>query len=413
MKYGCIGEHLAHSFSREIHALIADYEYELLELSPNEVEPFMRAADFEAINVTIPYKETVIPFLDELDEGAKLIGAVNTVVKRDGLLYGYNTDFYGMKALARRAGIALCGKKVLILGTGGTSRTARAVAMSEGASECIVVSRKASNGTVSYSDAMKKHTDAQIIINTTPVGMFPKIFGKPIELKGFHSLEGVIDAVYNPLRTPLVLEAEERGVKAIGGLYMLVAQGVRASEHFLDTKYDNALTEAVFKKILCDKTNIVLVGMPASGKSTVGAIIAEKLDRELIDTDNSISELSGKDIPTIFSERGEEVFRDIESLAIDRASAECGKVIATGGGAILRRANVSSLRENGKIYFIDRPLAKLMPTEDRPLASDKEAIARRYAERYDKYKAAADLTVSEDESAEVIAKIILKDFLKG
>ena len=409
MKYGCIGEHLAHSFSREIHALIADYEYELLELSPNEVEPFMRAADFEAINVTIPYKETVIPFLDELDEGAKLIGAVNTVVKRDGALYGYNTDFYGMKALARRAGIVLCGKKVLILGTGGTSRTARAVAMSEGAKECIVVSRKTSSGTVSYADAVKKHKDAQIIINTTPVGMFPKIFGKPIELKGFHSLEGVIDAVYNPLRTPLIMKAREMGVPSEGGLYMLVAQAVRASEIFTDTRYPEGTVKAVYEKILRSKENIVLIGMPSSGKTTVGNILREKLGRILIDTDEVIVKNAGVSIPELFKEHGEAYFRDLESEAVKSTSDKTCSVIATGGGAVLRYENIRALMENGRIFFIDRPLSKLIPTGDRPLSSTVEAVKKRYSERYELYKSSCDVVIDADCTPDEVAEKICEE----
>lgn len=412
MKYGCIGEHLAHSFSKEIHALIADYDYELKELAPDEVESFIRHADFEAINVTIPYKEKVIPFIDVIDEGAELIGAVNTVVKRDGLLYGYNTDFYGMSALARRTGIDFSDKKVLVLGTGGTSATAVAVARAEGAREVIKVSRKPGHNEISYADATARHRDAEIIINTTPVGMYPRIFGKPIELRRFTRLEGVLDAIYNPIKTPLILEAESRGVRASGGLYMLVAQAVRASEHFLGAKYPSELSETVYKKILSEKKNIVLIGMPASGKTTVGRIIAEKLSRELIDTDEMITSIAGADITTIFEKRGEEVFRDIESLAADRACAECGKVIATGGGVPLRAANVHSLRENGKIYFIDRPLSALIPTEDRPTASTKDAIAKRYAERYELYKSVADVTVDASGTAEETAERIIADFLK-
>ena len=231
MKYGCIGEKLGHSFSKEIHALIADYDYTICEVARERLDEFMREADFLAINVTIPYKEAVIPYLSHIDKSAELIGAVNTIVKKDGNLYGYNTDFYGMTALLRHAGVDLFSKKVLILGTGGTSKTAYAVAKSSGAKDIVLASRTASSGAVLYEDVYKYHTDADVIINTTPVGMFPDIFKKPIEISAFPKLCGVIDAIYNPNKTPLILDAQKRGIKAEGGLYMLVAQAVKASEY--------------------------------------------------------------------------------------------------------------------------------------------------------------------------------------
>lgn len=411
MKYGCIGERLGHSFSKEIHSLIADYDYRLKELAPDEVEPFMKKADFLAINVTIPYKEKVIPYLYHVDEDAKLIGAVNTIVNRDGKLYGYNTDFYGMSELAGHAGISFDGKKVLILGTGGTSKTAYAVAMAHGAREVLKASRTPSETAISYTDVYKYHTDSEIIINTTPVGMYPNIFNKPIELSKFHSLIGVLDAVYNPLNTPLILEAKKLGVCAEGGLYMLVAQGVRASEIFTDTKYDDSVLDSVYAKILADKQNVVLIGMPASGKTTVGKILAQKLGRRLVDTDEVIVDKHGKEIPDIFAEVGEGGFRDFESCAISEISAFGSSVIATGGGAVLRRENVDALSENGKIYFIDRPLDMLIPTDDRPTASTKEAIEKRYGERYGIYRASADVTVDGSHSASEVAEEILTDFL--
>ena len=410
MNYGCIGEHLGHSFSKEIHALVADYDYALCELAPDEVESFMKAADFRAINVTIPYKEKVIPYLSYVDEGAELIGSVNTVVKRDGVLCGYNTDFYGMTKLAEHAGISFTGRKVLILGTGGTSRTAYAVATAHGAREVIKVSRNPKNGAISYTNVYKHHTNAEIIINTTPVGMYPDIFGCPIDLSPFNSLCGVLDAVYNPLSTPLILEAKRRGIPAEGGLYMLVAQGIRASEIFLDKNHEDTLLDSIYSKIRADKENIVLIGMPSSGKTTVGRIIAERLGRELIDSDEVIAAECGKTIAEIFSDIGEEGFRELEARCIARISARSSAVIATGGGAILREENRTALSENGRIYFIDRPLDMLIPTCDRPTASTSEAIAKRYAERYAIYRTAADVTVDGADSAESVADAILNDF---
>ena len=284
-RYGCIGKRLTHSFSREIHERLADYKYDLIELCEEELAPFLEKRDFEAINVTIPYKQAVIPYLDSVSDVARRIGAVNTVVNQDGRLCGYNTDYYGMRALIERLGLVLEGKKVLVLGTGGTSRTACAVASDLGASEIITVSRRKTEEHVSYEEASTLHPDARIIINTTPSGMYPDCESAPIDISAFDGLEGVIDAVYNPLCTNLVLDARERGVKAEGGLYMLVGQAVKASEIFLGNSYPKETVDDIFSKIKREKENIVLIGMPASGKSTVGKILAERLNRELIDTD--------------------------------------------------------------------------------------------------------------------------------
>ncbi|MBQ9084110.1 MAG: shikimate dehydrogenase, partial [Clostridia bacterium] len=250
MMYGCIGEVLKHSFSREIHMSLNDYPYELCELSRDELDGFMRSAGFKAINVTIPYKEIVIPYLHEIDEHARLIGAVNTIVNRDGRLYGYNTDFFGMTALLMHAGVTVCGKKVLILGSGGTAKTARAVAGSLGASEIITVGRQKRDGVIDYCEAYNSHTDAEVIINTTPVGMYPNAISSPIDISKFDRLSGVIDAIYNPLRTRLISDARERGIPAEGGLYMLVAQGVRASEIFLGVSYPEGTVDMIYQKIL-------------------------------------------------------------------------------------------------------------------------------------------------------------------
>ncbi len=410
--YGCIGEKLTHSFSKEIHNALADYDYRIIELSREALGDFANQGDFAAINVTIPYKEAIMPYLYEIDEHAASIGAVNTVVNRDGKLYGYNTDFFGMSELLWHADVSLKDKKVLILGTGGTSKTAYAVALAEGAREIIRVSRTAKDGAISYGDMYERHTDAEVVINTTPVGMYPNIFGKAIELERFPHLSGVIDAVYNPLRTPMVLDARKRGIPAEGGLYMLVAQAVRASEIFTDTSYNGDTLRCVYRKIVSDKENIVLVGMPGCGKSTVGYLLSVALGRELIDTDKLIEKKAGKDIPAIFREDGEAVFRKLEAEVIRECASENGVIIATGGGAVLRADNIDALRENGRIYFIDRPLELLVPTSDRPLSSTREDITRRYVERYGIYKAAADITVSADCSPGEVAEKIIEEFRK-
>ncbi len=408
MKYGCIGEHLKHSFSKEIHNALGDYEYDIREISREELEDFAKSGAFLGINVTIPYKELIIPYLSYIDEDARRIGAVNTVVNRGGRLHGYNTDFYGMTKLIEHAGITVSGKKVAILGTGGTSKTAAAVASSLGASEVLRVSRTCREGAISYEELYEKHSDAEIVINTTPSGMFPNIFGCPVELKKFKRLSGVIDAVYNPLRTPLILEAMRLGVPSEGGLYMLVAQAVRASEIFLDTVYPEEKIEAVYKEILKSKENVVLIGMPASGKSTVGKLLAERLGRKFIDTDELITEADGRSIPEIFAEDGEAHFRRLESEAIARAAAESSAVIATGGGAVLRGENVEALRENGRLYFLDRAVEKLIPTDDRPLSSSTEAIYKRYEERYPIYSSVCDARIDGDGTPDEVMREILE-----
>ena len=407
MEYGLIGERLPHSFSKEIHEKIGDYEYSLVELKPDEVEDFILSKNFKAINVTIPYKQTVIPFLDSVSPEAEAIGAVNTVVNRDGVLYGYNTDFSGMRALIERAGIALKYKKVLILGTGGTSRTAAAVCERLGAKEIYRVSRTGKEASLTYEEAYGSHADADVIINTTPCGMFPKIFGCPVILDRFTNLSGVIDAVYNPLKTPLILTAEKRGISAGGGLYMLVGQAVAAAELFMDKELDTVkLTNSIFDEIYFDKRNIVLTGMPSSGKSTVGKIVAERLGREFIDTDSIITERYGA-ITDIFAEHGEAYFRDIESEVIRELAPLTGKVISTGGGAVLREKNVNALRLNGDIFFIDRSPEYLIPTADRPLADEKAKIERLYNERVNIYMETADYIIDGDCEPEDVADSVI------
>ena len=413
MKYGCIGEHLKHSFSKEIHNALTDYEYEIREIERDKLSDFAEKKDFRAINVTIPYKELIMPHMYYIDEHAASIGAVNTVVNRDGLLYGYNTDFFGMSMLIRHAGVDIKGKKVVILGTGGTSKTSVAVAKALLADKIIRVSRTAREDAISYGELYEKHTDADVIINTTPSGMFPNIFDTPVDISKFPALSGVIDAVYNPLRTPLILAARKNGIAAEGGLYMLVAQAVRASEIFIDTKYEEDTAERIYSKIKREKENIVLIGMPASGKSTVGALLAEKLSRPLIDTDKLIEARAQMAIPEIFEKFGEKEFRRLETEAIKEASAQNSSVIATGGGAVLKEENVTALKENGRIYFIDRPLEALIPTVDRPLSKTKEAITERYNERYGIYCSSADVRVDADCSAQSVAEKINGEFEKS
>ena len=411
MKYGCIGERLKHSFSKEIHNVIADYEYEIKEVASDKLDDFMSKKDFVAINVTIPYKERVIPHLTWIDEHAKLIGSVNTIVNKSGNLYGYNTDFFGMTKLLENAGIDVQGKKVAILGTGGTCKTAVAVVKALGAKQTIIVSRKTGDNKIDYETLLKEYTDSEIIINTTPCGMFPNNFETPVDLTCFNKLCGVVDAIYNPIRTNLVSQAKQMGVKAQGGLYMLVAQAVRACEIFLGKTFSTDVIDKTYNKILSQKENVILIGMPSCGKSTVGKIVAKLLEREVVDTDKEIVKL-GREIKDIFATDGEKAFRDIETQTIKEVAKSTCKVIATGGGAILREENVKALKQNGKIYFIDRPLENLIPTSDRPLSVDKNAIEKLYNQRYSIYSSVCDVKIDANCTPEQVANKIIGDFVK-
>ncbi len=412
MKYGCIGEHLKHSFSKEIHNSLAGYTYDIVEIEKEKLGEFLTRADFSGINVTIPYKEMIIPYLYCIDQSAEEIGAVNTVVNKDGKLYGYNTDFYGMVSLLSHIGISVKGRKAAILGTGGTSKTAYAVLRHLGAENILRVGRVEKENCITYKTLYEEHSDTEIIINTTPLGMYPDIFSSPVDISRFKDLIGVCDAVYNPLRSSLVSDAKEAGIPAEGGLYMLSAQAVRASEIFTERSYTDGELLGVYKKILSEKENIVLLGMPASGKSTVGKLIAKELKREFFDTDTLIEERCKKSIPEIFDSYGECAFRDIEAEVIKDISKVTGAVIATGGGSVLRPENVKALKMNGMTFFIDRPLEKLTPTGDRPLSSTKEAISRRYAERYQIYLSSADVRINADCEAEEVKNKIIGEFTK-
>lgn len=408
MQYGLIGEHLGHSYSPEIHAQIADYEYELKEIPKEDLDAFMKAKDFKAINVTIPYKQDVIPYLDEISEQAAAIGAVNTIVNKEGRLWGGNTDFAGMSALIRKLGLDLAGSKVLILGTGGTSRTAMAVAKSLNAGEILRVSRRGNDGAITYEQAYSEHADAQIIINTTPAGMYPKAEGKAIDISRFPDLKGVVDAVYNPIRTNLVLDAQERGIPAEGGLYMLSAQAVYACGAFLSREMDDEVIDRAYRNVLNAKRNIILTGMPSCGKTTIGKKLAKRLGRELTDTDRMVIQKIKMPIAEYFAKEGEQAFRDRESEAINSIALRDGMLVATGGGAVLRNENVRDLKRNGVVIFLDRPLEKLISTDDRPLSSSREALEKRFNERYDIYRSCADIIIDASGSINRVTENVLE-----
>ena len=410
MKYGCIGEHLTHSFSKEIHNLLADYEYELKEISPDNLDTFLKNKDFNAVNVTIPYKQEVIKYLDFVDDLAKEIGAVNTIVNKEGKLYGYNTDFYGLKTLIETNDISLKNKKVLILGSGGTSKTALAVAKFLSAKEIFRISRTGNNGCITYEDAISNHNDADVIINTTPCGMYPESSGSPIDISYFSNLYAVIDVVYNPFKTDLISAAEKRGIKCCSGLYMLVAQASYAVEHFLDCKISAEKLQSVYKKILFSKQNIVLIGMPSCGKSTVGQLVAEYLGRDFYDTDTLIETKENLSIKEIFELYGESYFRKLENETIAEISKLSGVVISTGGGAVINENNTFWLKKNGLLFFIDRPLEKLICTKARPLSSNKSNLEMLYKQRHPIYCSAADYTLTKDNTFEELKELLKKEF---
>lgn len=410
MRYGLIGEKLGHSFSKEIHELPGRYEYELIEIPRDELEAFIRGRDYDGLNVTIPYKQAVMPYLDEISELASDIGAVNTIVNRDGKLTGYNTDFGGMEMLVKRIGTDISGRKVFIAGSGGTSLTAEKVCKRLGAACAVRASRSGRNGALTYEEAYRQCADAALLINTTPAGMYPDTGSVPLDIDRFAQPEGLMDVIYNPLRTGLVQEARAKGLRAENGLYMLVAQAMLAAELFTGEPVDAAETERIYDHLLSGKRSIVLTGMPGSGKTTLGRMLADSLGRELIETDEEIVREAGMPIREIFERYGEKYFRDLESDVIRRASERGGRVISTGGGAVLREENVTALRMNGTIVFLNRPPESLSPTGDRPLADDTGKIKALYGKRYPVYRETADLIVdiegTEEESAEKIRRAL-------
>ena len=401
MQYGLIGEKLGHSYSKEIHTAFGKYEYELKELAKDSVDSFMKGKKFKGLNVTIPYKEVVMQYLDFIDEQAKEIGAVNTVVNKDGKLYGYNTDFYGMLEVLKDTGFNFEGKKILILGVGATAKTATAVMKYLKVKEIFYAARNKEKSfniekTVSFDEAKENLTDVDFIVNTTPCGMYPKFDDQAIDLAPFKNIYGVFDVIFNPGRTKLMLQAESLGKKAFGGLKMLVYQAVYAAEKFTGEPIDKDLAKKVLRDLRSKNENIVLVGMPASGKSTVGAELSKGLKKEFFDTDALIVQKAGCEISKIFEEHGETYFRNLESEVIAEVSLKKNVVIATGGGAILRKENVEALKAYGRLYFINRSLENLLPTDDRPLANDKEKIKNLYETRLPIYKSVSDVTIDCD-----------------
>ena len=401
MRCGLLGKKLGHSYSPQIHSYFSDYTYELFEKSPEELEFFLKHGDFSGLNVTMPYKKDVIPYLDELSDRAAELGAVNTIVRRnDGTLIGHNTDYFGFQSMLNRSGLQVSGKKILVLGSGGASATAVAVLKKQG-SNVVVISR---NGESNYNN-LEQHADASVIVNTTPVGMYPNVGVSPVELALFHELEGVLDVVYNPARTQLLLDAEEIGLIANNGLWMLVAQAKESAEWFTGTTISDNKIADIHRILQKQMENLVLVGMPGCGKSTIGSLLANLLNKKFVDEDEVVAKQAGMTIPEIFATSGEKGFRDLETRVLSELGKESGMVIATGGGCVTRQENYPFLHQNGRILWIRRDIEKL-PVNGRPL-SQRSNLEEMYRIRRPYYEAFADYSVDNDGSQEeTVAQIL-------
>ena len=403
--YGLLGRKLGHSYSPAIHAQLGDAAYRCIELEPDQLGEFLKRDDIGGLNVTIPYKRDVLPFCTWTSEAVRQIGAANTLVKRDGKLYAYNTDKPGFMEMTRRSGISVEEAKVLVLGSGGASLAVKAGLSSMGAAQIITISRSGENN----YDNISRHYDADVIVNTTPVGMCPKCIQSPLSLQGFRNLRGVLDVVYNPARTGLMLQAEELGIPHASGLTMLVAQAIRSHEIFFDTEVPDEMTDSILRTLRSDSFNIILAGMPGCGKTTVAGELGRLTGREVIDMDEEVVKAAGKSIPDIFQDDGEKVFRDMESEQIARFGAMSGKILSLGGGAVLREENYAPLHQNGRIYFLQRDLS-LLGMDGRPLSKDAATLENMYKERLPRYQRFADAEVENSGTPEETARTILSDF---
>lgn len=401
MKCGLLGRKLGHSYSPQIHALLGDYSYSLFEKEPEALGDFLRQGDFTGINVTIPYKKDVIPFLDEISPIAERLGSVNTIVRRaDGSLYGHNTDYFGFASMVKHSGISVERKKCLVLGSGGTSNTVKNALHDLGA-EVVIISRSGENN---YQN-LSRHKDASVIVNATPVGMYPNTGVSPIDLTVFPHLEGVLDVIYNPAKTQLLLDAEKLGIPHENGLWMLVAQAKEASECFSDSTVDDGVIQQIYKGLSAQMKNIILIGMPGCGKTTVSSALAAKTGRTAVDADEELVKLAGESIPEIFAQDGEEAFRALETQVLSQLGKQSGLIISTGGGCVTRQRNYPSLHQNGTIFYLKRSL-ELLPTQGRPL-SQQNPLELLYAQRREQYLAFSDFVIDNNGSLEQTVSAIL------
>lgn len=402
MQCGLLGQTLSHSYSPQIHKKLGSYDYRLFEVAPEALKDFLSSDSFQGINVTIPYKKSVIPYCSALSDRAKALGAVNTIVRRqDGSLIGHNTDYYGFSAMLKRSGLNVNGSKVLVLGSGGASATVVAVLAELGATP-IVISRSGENN----YDNLHMHLDATVIVNATPVGMYPNTDKSPIDLQQFPNLDGVLDLIYNPARTALLQQAEDMGLVTENGLWMLVAQAKESAEWFTGTAINDCIIGDIHKELRTQMENIALIGMPGSGKSTIGRALAKKLGKTFVDADEEIVKEAGILIPEIFATQGESGFRKIETQVLARLGKQSGLVIATGGGCVTIPKNYSHLHQNSTIIWLQRDVDKL-PTEGRPL-SQTNKLTDMYAIRKPLYEQFSDITISNENSIdEVVNQIIL------
>ncbi len=402
MKCGLLGRKLGHSYSPQIHAMLGSYSYALFEKEPEEIEAFLKCGDWAGINVTVPYKKSVIPYLDELTPTAEKLGAVNVIVRRNGRLIGHNTDFFGFQTMLNASKLDISGKKALVLGSGGASNTVCAVLNDAGA-EVVIISRTGENN---YTN-LHLHKDAALIVNTTPVGMYPNTGIAPVDLEQFPNLQGVLDVVYNPARTKLLLDAEKNtNLVCANGLLMLVAQAKEAAEWFTDASISDDVIEPILHTLENQMQNIILIGMPGCGKTTIGKLLAESTGKAFVDSDEQIVALAGKSIPEIFADDGEAVFRDWETTALAQLAKQSGLVIATGGGCVTRECNYGLLHQNGRIFWLQRDL-NLLPVDGRPL-SQANKLEVLYKIRKPMYEAFADHTVSNRNDPDSTVRQILR-----
>lgn len=400
MKCGLLGRRLGHSYSPQIHKQLGSYSYALFEKEPEGIAAFLKYGDYTGLNVTIPYKKAVIPYLDILSPQAQKLGAVNTIVRQDGKLIGHNTDYFGFQAMISESGLDVADKKILVLGSGGASNTAVAV-LKEAGAHVVVVSR---NGENHYGN-LHLHNDAYAIVNATPVGMYPNNGTSPLDLTLFPHIHGVLDVIYNPARTQLLLNAEKIGIPTVNGLLMLVAQAKESAEWFTGNAIDHANIRKIYSSLSAQMQNIILIGMPGCGKSTVGKKLAQQLNRSFVDTDAEVVRLAGKSIPDIFAEDGEAVFRDLETKVLAKFGQESGLVIATGGGCVTMQRNYPLLHQNGTLFWIQRDIHALS-VDGRPLSA-KGNLDEMYRIRQPMYQMFSDFVISNNATTDAAAEKIL------